>query len=73
MNSQIQNRKAVARLGDIIQELFDEVNVLPLSDTAKTAMVMIMLGDILKIDGRTIYMNFPLDPAAQEEMVEAAV
>ncbi len=59
MESYDQNREAVTTIGDLIESLFGEVQGLPLSDAAKNALVMIMLGDTLKRQGRTIYFNYP--------------
>lgn len=53
------NRELVSTLGNLVEALYDEVSSLPLSDGAKSALVTIMLGDILKRDGRTVYFHCP--------------
>jgi len=59
METSQKNRETAGTLGNLIEALFDEVSELPFSDGAKTALVMIMLGDILKREGRTIYFTCP--------------
>ena len=54
-----KNREIVSSVGNMVEALFDEVSILPLSDGAKAALVTIMLGDIFKRDGQTIYFHCP--------------
>jgi len=54
-----KNRQVATSIGDLVESLYHEVEVLPLSDTAKNALVMVMVGDILKRRGDTIYFNYP--------------
>ena len=54
MNYERQNRAAGCSLGDLVEALFEEVTELPLSAPAKESLVTIMLGDILRREGRTI-------------------
>ena len=54
-----ENIETVCTIGDLVEALYNEVAVLPLSDTAKSALVTIMLGDILKQDGQVIYFQYP--------------
>ena len=54
------NREVVSTIGDLIEALYCEIDSLPLSDAAKSAMVTIMLGDIVKRKGRMIYFNAPI-------------
>lgn len=64
-----QNREIVTTMGNLVEALFDEVSVLPLSDGAKAALVTIMVGDIMKRDGRTIYFHCP--PGMAHQVVAA--
>jgi len=54
MNYERQNRTAGCSLGDLVEALYNEVIVLPLSAPAKDSLVTIMLGDIMRREGRTI-------------------
>jgi len=54
-----RNREVVSNIGDLVSSLYDEVAILPLSDTAKHALVMIMVSDIMKRDGCTINFCLP--------------
>ena len=64
-----KNREIVTNVGNLVEALFDEVSILPLSDGAKTALVTIMLGDIMKRDGRNIYFHCP--PQLSQAVVAA--
>jgi hypothetical protein len=54
-----KTKEAVLTIGDLVESLYAEVSDLPLSETAKNALVMVMMGDLLKTRGRTIYFNYP--------------
>jgi len=56
------NRKVIGNIGDLVEELYTEVQVLPLSDEAKNAMVMIMLCDVLKHKGWVVSFQYPPMP-----------
>lgn len=58
-STQAQNRELVTTMGNLVEALFDEVSVLPLSDGAKEALVTIMVGDIMKRDGQNITFAMP--------------
>ena len=64
-----KNREIVTNMGNLVEALFDEVSILPLSDGAKTALVTIMLGDIMKRDGRNIYFHCP--PGLSQAVIAA--
>ncbi|MCX6744365.1 MAG: hypothetical protein NTX82_02480 [Candidatus Parcubacteria bacterium] len=54
-----KNREVVTNLSGLVEVLFDEVSVLPLSDGAKEALVIVMIGDMMKRKGRTFTFNMP--------------
>lgn len=54
MNSKRRNRKARCTLGDLVKALYDEVIEFPVSGAAKESLVAIMLGDIMRREGRAI-------------------
>lgn len=54
MDYEKQNREAACSLGDLVEALFDELTGLPISGPAKESLVTIMLGDIMRREGRTI-------------------
>jgi len=56
-----RNLEAVCTIGSLVELLYEEVSVLPISDEAKGALVTVMMGDILKRQGKTIYFNYPAD------------
>lgn len=56
-----KNREAVSSVGDLVEALYMEVASMPLSDVAKNALVMVMLGDILKREGQCVSFQFPPD------------
>ena len=62
MESCEANRKVVISIGNLVESLYDEVSTLPLSDVAKSAMVMVMLGDLLTRKGRVIYFQYQPQP-----------
>ena len=45
-SQQKQNRMIVGNIGDLVEALFSEVSVLPLSASAKTAMVTVIISDM---------------------------
>jgi len=59
MEHRKKNRELVCTIGDIVSALYTEVEPLPLSERAKQALVMIMLSDIMKRDGRVVNFNLP--------------
>ncbi len=54
-----ENREVICMLGDLIEALYHEVNELPLSDSAKGALVMVTLSELVSRDGRVFYFQFP--------------
>lgn len=56
-----RNREAVSSVGDLVEALYMEVDPLPLSDVSKNALVMVMLGDILKREGNHVFFQYPVD------------
>ena len=50
-----QDRTTGCSLGDLVEALYDEVDELPLSGPAKQSLVAIMLGDIMRREGRTVF------------------
>jgi hypothetical protein len=63
------NRKVVNNIGDLVELLYDELRVLPLSEEAKNAMVTIMLCDVLKREGWTV--SFQCPPEMVQKMAAA--
>jgi hypothetical protein len=59
MERRRRNREVACTIGDLVAALFEEVEVLPMSETAKHAMVMIMISDIMKREGCTINFCLP--------------
>lgn len=59
MEGCLKNREVISSIGDVVETLFDEMENLPLSDPAKQAMVMVMLGDLLHRKGNVIYFSCP--------------
>jgi len=57
-----KNRETISTIGDLVEALFNEVSNLPLSDEAKTTLVMIMMGDVLKRNGKYVYLKCPPKP-----------
>lgn len=51
--------KANVKIGDLIEALYSQVEELELPEATKSMMVTMMLGDVLKRDGRNIYFQFP--------------
>ncbi len=56
-----KNREVISSVGDLVEALYTEVDPLPLSDVAKNALVMVMLGDILKRKGKYVFFQYPPD------------
>ncbi|MCX6739877.1 MAG: hypothetical protein NTZ49_01455 [Candidatus Parcubacteria bacterium] len=55
-----QNTKGmVALLGDVLEVIFEEVSILPLSDRSKTAMVSVLMGDMIMRSGTDVYFKVP--------------
>jgi hypothetical protein len=44
-----------------VENLYNEVAPLPISDAAKNAMVMVMVANVLKCNGCTITFQLPLE------------
>jgi hypothetical protein len=65
------NRQIIGQLGDLTESLYLEVASLPLSDVAKNALVMVMLGDITKFKGNQVTFNIPT-PAKKQQQEECA-
>lgn len=63
-----KNRELVNTIGDLVEALFNEMENLPLSDGAKHAIVMVMLGDLLKRQGDIVYFYCPPE-LRQEDLV----
>lgn len=64
-----KNRQFVGAVGDLVEALYGEFDMLPISDSAKSAMVMIMLGDLMKREGAVFYFKTPAnmtEPAPEE-------
>jgi hypothetical protein len=59
MDTASQNREVVGTVGNLVEALFDEVSILPLSDGAKAALVTIMMGDVLKRNGNSVFFHLP--------------
>lgn len=55
MSGPMKDREFRCTLGDLVEALYDEVVELPLSNPAKQSLVAIMLGDIMRREGRAIY------------------
>jgi len=68
MDSERQDRESDCGLGDLVEALYDEVIELALSETAKNTLVAIMLGDIMRREGRTIYFQMPPFQEIQREV-----
>ncbi len=60
MDGRQKNREVVSTIGELVSALFLEVEALPLSDKAKQALVMVMVSEIMKRDGRTVNYYVPL-------------
>ncbi len=54
MSCPMEDREFGCTLGDMVEALYDEVDELPLSDPTKGPLVAIMLGDVMRMDGREI-------------------
>jgi hypothetical protein len=65
MNSQ-RNREVACTIGDLVTALYDEIEVLPLSDRAKQTLVMVMVSDIMRREGCVI--NFYLPARSRVEV-----
>jgi hypothetical protein len=61
METRTKNRQFVGAVGDLVEALYGEFDMLPISDSAKTAIVMVMLGDLMKRDGAVFYFKAPVD------------
>ncbi|HUT51830.1 MAG TPA: hypothetical protein VM658_00420 [bacterium] len=59
METSTKNRQFVGAVGDLVEALYGEFDMLPISDSAKTAIVMVMLGDLMKRDGSVFSFNAP--------------
>jgi hypothetical protein len=59
MERRKRNREVVSNIGELVSALYDEVDILPLSDTAKHVLVMVMVSDIMKREGCTINFCLP--------------
>lgn len=59
------NREVISSIGDLVSALYSEVEALPLSERAKQALVMIMVSDIMKREGRTINFYLPAQMLGQ--------
>jgi len=59
MKCKEQNRKLVGNIGDLVELLYDEVASLPISEEAKSALVMMMMGDMMKRNGSTVTFLMP--------------
>jgi hypothetical protein len=57
--SRRKNREVVSTIGDLVTVLYDELEVLPFSVEAKQALVMIMVGDIMRREGCTVSFFLP--------------
>ncbi|MBD3360062.1 MAG: hypothetical protein GF365_05160 [Candidatus Buchananbacteria bacterium] len=55
----MKNRETIAHLSNLIEAMFNEVGNLPISDCAKTAVVMIMMGDLTKFNGNRVTFDIP--------------
>ena len=60
MNDQEKNRKVVSSIGELVEALYKEVANLPLSEQSKSALITIMMGDVLKRSGRQITFLSPI-------------
>jgi hypothetical protein len=56
------NQQTVMAIGDFVDALFSELNPLPISATAKQAMVSTMVGDCIERKGDIITFR-PIPPA----------
>lgn len=62
MENRLEKRVIVkAQLGDIISSVYEEVASMPLSDQAKNAMVMLVVGEILNRNGHKITLRKKYD------------
>ncbi len=68
MNRGNQERVNDFSLGDLVEALYDGVMELPLSEPARNSLVAIMLGDIMKRDGRSISYQLPPDLESQRRV-----
>jgi hypothetical protein len=66
MKEERQNLEAGFSLGELIEALYDGVIDLPLSEAARDSLVTIMLGDIIRREGRTIsFLGLPRTSSRQ--------
>ncbi len=54
--------KVKINLGDIINSVYEEVEALPLTNQAKSAMVMYIVGEMLTRNGYEIKLATPVNP-----------
>ena len=59
MENRRQNRQFVNLVGNLVESLYNEFDMLPISGPAKSAMVMVMLGDIMQRNGAVISLKNP--------------
>ena len=54
-----RNREVASTIGDLVASLYDEVEILPLSERAKQALVMVMMSDLMRREGCVISFYLP--------------
>ncbi len=59
METTKHNREVVQRVGDLVVDLSNEVDPLPMSEPAKEAMVMVMVANCLKSQGNIVTFCLP--------------
>jgi hypothetical protein len=62
METEKQNREVVGKVGDLVENLFNEVTPLPISDAAKNAMVMVMTANCIRGVGGDYFVFAPPKP-----------
>ncbi len=62
-----KNRRTIEQLSELTEALFNEVGQLPISDCAKTSMVMIMLGDITRRKGNQVTFDISAKPEKPQQ------
>lgn len=62
-----KNREVIGNMGQLVSSLYDEVDILPLSETAKHALVMVMVSDITRRTGDEVTFKLP----AQQKVAAA--
>ncbi|OGY42810.1 MAG: hypothetical protein A2Y67_03745 [Candidatus Buchananbacteria bacterium RBG_13_39_9] len=58
---QQKNCQTVATIGDLVETLFQEVSVLPLTDRAQACMVTVIVGNMLTVKEGVVTCHLPAE------------